>query len=80
MVKRPANHTIPKAPRVVRHIWVHEPSLETYYALLIAPPTQSGWAYVALVENETSDVRLVCRWVPERFISFVPSEPPALPY
>lgn len=82
MVKRPANHTKPMPKRVVRHVWIHEPSLATYYGLLIGTQARGGvgWAYVALIDNESADARLVCRWVQERFISYVPSEPPAMPY
>lgn len=33
-----------------------------------------------MIEQEDSKARLVCRWVKERFVTYVPSEPPELPY
>jgi hypothetical protein len=82
MVKRPANHTKPKPRRVVRHVWIHEPPLTTYQGLLIGTQARNGvtWAYVALIELEQSEARLVCRWVNERVVTYVPSEPGDLPY
>ena len=82
VVKRPANHTKPKPQRLVRHVWVHEPPLTTYQGLLIGTQTRGGvtWAYVAVIEQEDSEARLVCRWVKERFVTYVPSEPAELPY
>ena len=82
MVKRPANHTKPKPQRLVRHVWVHDPPLATYQGLLIGAQTRAGvaWAYVAVIEHEDSEARLVCRWVKERFVTYVPSVPAELPY
>lgn len=82
MVKRPANHTKPERRRVVRHAWIHEPPLTTYQGLLIGTRARNGvsWAYVAVIELEQSEARLVCRWVNERFLTYAPSEPGELPY
>lgn len=82
MVKRPANHTKPPPKRTIRHVWIHEPPLMTYQGLLIGTQARAGieWAYVALIEQEQSEARLVCRWVKERFVTYVPSQPSELPY
>jgi hypothetical protein len=82
MVKRPANHTTPKRRRTIRHVWIHEPPFGTYQGLLIGTQARSGvnWAYVAFIDFEETDPRLVCRWVRERFVTYVPSEPGDLPF
>jgi len=82
MVKRPANHTKPKPRRIVRHVWIHEPPLTTYQALLIGTQVRAGvtWAYVAYIDREESDPRLVCSWVKARFVTYAPSEPGELSY